>query len=327
MGKNWAITIGINQYNNLQPLDYAQRDAEVVRDFCLNEIQFEKVYHFANNSPPIAQDHGPPMASQPTYGTLRRFLRVRFEQSFLRTGDNFWFFFAGHGVRHEDRDYLMPIDADPGDVEGTAIPLNYVTERLRRCGADNVIMLIDACRSRGRRAGLGVGSEAQQGVITLFSCSPREASYEIEPLRQGSFTSALLQGLRIQGEGNCATVERLYQHLRYQVPRLNQTYGKPQQTPYGIVEPLTKNHLILLPRKATLADVDALKKDALRAEVQRDRQLARQYWIRVLAVSPADPEAIEGIERLTQGIAPPQPVPRVVNLEPASDAERITTNF
>ena len=306
MGRNWAITIGVNRYHNLHALRYAQQDAEAMRDFFQVEINFEQVYHFSDDSPPIVMDYGPPIASLPTYGTLRRFLRVRFEKAFMQDGDNFWFFFAGHGVRHEDRDYLMPIDADPGDVEGTGIPLNYITERLRRCGADNVVMLIDACRSRGSRSGVGVGTETQQGVITFFSCSPRESSYEIEELHQGAFTSVLLQGLRIQGAGNCATAERLYQYLRYHVPLLNQRYGKPQQTPYGMVEPPTKYHLILLPQQATLIDVATLKKNALRAEVQRDVQLARQFWIRVLSVSPADPEAIEGIERLSKSASEPQ---------------------
>jgi len=313
MGKNWAITIGINQYHNLQTLNFAQKDAEAMRDFFLDEINFDRVYHFTNESDPIEPVSGPPIASQSTFGTLRRFLRSRFEQPFLEAGDNFWFFFAGHGRRHEDRDYLMPIDGDPGDVEDTAIPIHYVTERLRRCGADNVIMLMDACRSQGRRSGLGIGSELQQGVISLFSCSPKESSYEIEELQQGAFTSALLQGLRLQGEGNCATVERLYQYLRVQVPALTQRYKKLSQMPYGIVEPPSKYHLILLPKQANVHDVNVLKKDALGAEVKHDLQLAEQYWIRVLAISPADSEAIEGIERLArtppapQSPAPPEP--------------------
>lgn len=153
MGKNWAIAIGINEYYNLQPLRYAQQDAERMRQFFRDDVGFEQVYHFSDSSPPIEQDYGPKISSQPTYATLRRFLRIRFEEPFLTAGDNFWFFFAGHGVRHEDRDYLMPLDADPGDIDDTAIPLSYVTERLRRCGADNVVLLIDACRSRG--SGMG----------------------------------------------------------------------------------------------------------------------------------------------------------------------------
>jgi len=309
MGKNWAIAIGINQYRYLQPLQYAVRDAAAMHDYFTRELGFERVYAFTDNSPPIPQDYGPALDSVPTFTTLKRFLRSRFEQPFLKPGDNLWFFFAGHGVRHEDRDYLMPLDGDPGEVEGTAIPLSYVTERLRRSGADNVVLLIDACRSEGKRMGIGVGEEVQQGVITLFSCSARESSYEIDQLQHGAFTYMLLRGLRLQGEGNCATVERLDQYLRHYLPQLNQRYNKPRQTPYTQVEPAAKYHLILLPRQATVRDAETLKMDAQRAELRKDFTLAKELWIRVLAVSPADHDAVEGIERLARVSAAPVPAP------------------
>ncbi|MBD2095111.1 SUMF1/EgtB/PvdO family nonheme iron enzyme [Trichocoleus sp. FACHB-591] len=298
MGKNFAICIGINQYDNMQPLHYAKRDAEAVRDYCLQDLGFEKVYYFSDDSPPIETDFGPPLRSGPTFGILSRFLRVRFEQRFLHPGDNFWFFFAGHGKRHRDRDYLMPLDADPGNTEGTGISIHHVTERLRRCGADNVILLLDACRNEGDRNGEGIGLETQQGVVTLFSCSPNERSYEIDELQHGAFTYTLLQGLRMQGEDNCATVERLYQYLRSQVPKLNNHYQKPRQIPYGHVEPLTKAHLILLPKQATPVDLRVLKTDALEAEVEQDWELAEQLWTRVLFVSPGDQQAIKAIKRV-----------------------------
>ncbi|MBD2095112.1 SUMF1/EgtB/PvdO family nonheme iron enzyme [Trichocoleus sp. FACHB-591] len=316
MGKNWAIAIGINQYDNLQPLSYAKRDAAAMRDYFLNEAGFEQVYYFAEDAPNIEQTYGPPFQPLPTFAKLDRFLDVRFEQPFLHPGDNFWFFFAGHGKRHRDRDYLMPSDVNPRNIEGTAIPLHYVTERLRRCGADNVILLLDACRNEGDRDGEGIGIETQQGVVTLFACSPNERSYEIDELQQGAFTHALLQGLRIQGEGNCATVERLYQHLRYQVPELNRRYQKPRQTPYTIAEPATKLHLILLPKQATLADVTILKNDALEAEAEQDWELAEQLWTRVLIVLPGDQQAIKAIKRVairsataSSRVTPAEPVP------------------
>lgn len=47
MAQNWAVVIGINQYEHLQrPLKYATRDAELMRDFLCNEAGFDKVYHF-----------------------------------------------------------------------------------------------------------------------------------------------------------------------------------------------------------------------------------------------------------------------------------------
>jgi hypothetical protein len=204
----------------------------------------------------------------------------------------------------------MPLDVDPGDIDDTAIPVSFVTERLQRCGADNVILLIDACRSWGQRDGQGVGTELQKGVITVFSCSPRERSYEIEELKHGSFTYALLEGLRLQDAANCATVERLDHYLSHQVPELNRQYRKPHQTPRTTIEPITKRHLILLPKQTTLLDdVKTLKLDAYQAERRRDWFTAKQLWIRVLAVSPADSEAIEGLMHLGRlSVEPSAPV-------------------
>ncbi|MCY7390830.1 MAG: SUMF1/EgtB/PvdO family nonheme iron enzyme, partial [Leptolyngbyaceae cyanobacterium CAN_BIN12] len=113
------------------------------------------------------------------------------------------------------------------------------------------------------------------------------------------FTAVLLYGLLIQVSGICATVERLDQHLRIQVPDLNRRYHKPRQTPYTTAEPNAKRHLILLPT-FDLADVMVLKNDALEAEADRDWELAEHLWTRVLAVSPADAQAIRAIKRIAR---------------------------
>ncbi len=298
MSQNWAICIGIDRYDNLQSLHFAKRDAESLRDFFQKEVAFEKVYFFAEDAPPIPTDFGEPIRSTPTGGTLRRFLRIRFEQKFLKPSDNFWFFFAGHGRRERDRDYLMPSDADPGNVAETAIPVSLVAERLRRCGAENVILLLDACRNEGARDGEGVGAEAQPGLVSISSCSPSERSYEIDELQHGAFTYSLLEGLRLEGEANCATVERLDQHLRFRVPELCQHYKKARQTPYTQAEPIEKRHLILLAKHARLSDIEPLRLDALQAETEGDFETADQLWWRVIAVSPVDAQAHEAVKRI-----------------------------
>jgi len=126
VSRNWAICIGINDYYNLQPLQYAVSDAASVRDYFLQHIQFEQVYFFTDNSPSIETPLGP-MRSQPTYANLKRFFRQRFAQPFLNVGDNFWFFFTGHGEFHEGHDYLMPLDVDPGNLEETALRISDIT--------------------------------------------------------------------------------------------------------------------------------------------------------------------------------------------------------
>ncbi|MEG4633172.1 GUN4 domain-containing protein [Microcoleus sp. AR_TQ3_B6] len=307
MAKNWAVVIGINEYEHLQrPLKYAKRDAELMRDFLCNEAGFEKVYHFSEDSSE--------KQLLPTRSNVMRLLHVRFEQPFMSAGDNFWFFFSGHGVRQNGCDYLMPTDGFPEDIANSNISVSYIIQRLRRCGADNIILILDACRDEGKSVeGIGrqTAEQAQQmGVISIASCSPNQISYEIEDLQQGVFTCALLEGLGSQGK--CATVERLNQYLIHRVPELNRQCGKPKQTPLTIAEPIEKSHLILLPKYATLADVDKLKTDAYRVEVNKNLELAKQLWIRVLAASPADMEAVEAIGRIAisqkqQGSIPYQP--------------------
>jgi formylglycine-generating enzyme required for sulfatase activity/uncharacterized caspase-like protein len=296
MGKNWAISIGINQYDNLQTLNFAKRDAEAMAAWFREEAKFDQVFLFTADSPPIPANT--PIPTQPIYGRVRRFLQAQFEQPLLKPEDNLWFFFAGHGMRHADKDYLMLADSDPGAIEQTAISVEYITERLRRSRADNVVLLLDACREESSRSGLGIGEEKHQGVITFYSCAANEKSWEIAELQHGSFTHTLLTGLRLHGEANCATVERLDRYINSFVPQLNIKYQKPRQNPYLKAEPPYKMYYILLEQSATLKDVESLKLQASLSENSGNFELAEQIWIRVLGVSRADLDAISAIQRI-----------------------------
>ena len=67
-----------------------------------------------------------------------------------RGADNFWFFYAGHGIVHNHQDFLLPCDGNPYDLEETAIPISFVTDCLRDCEAHNVVLVLDMCRNRTR---------------------------------------------------------------------------------------------------------------------------------------------------------------------------------
>jgi hypothetical protein len=224
-------------------------------------------------------------------------------------GDNFWFFFSGHGMRSGERDFLMPIDGDPDDVVESGISTAQVSEWLRGCGADNVVMVLDACRSGGMKDGKGIGDETregcrQTGVISLFSCSPNQFSYELEAHQQGAFTKVLLEGLGVQG--GCATVARLDEYLKRRVPEVVRDClgDRVSQVPYAIAEPINRSHLILMPQHSRPEDLNALKMDAFRAQVANDLRLAYQCWLRVnIASRGLDMEAIGEIVRLYPQIA------------------------
>ncbi|MEA5566660.1 caspase family protein [Anabaena sp. UHCC 0399] len=316
MGKNWAIVVGINNYDNLQPLKYAKRDAEAMQAWFKEEALFDQVFLFTEDSPQIPTN--PPISTQPTQGRFKRFLNAQFEEPLLKPEDNLWFFFAGHGKRFIDQDYLMFLDSDPTDYT-TAISVDYVTQRLRRCGADNVVLLIDACRDEGDRSGLGMGMQEHKGVITFYSCTANQKSWEIDELQHGSFTYSLLEGLRLKGEANCATVERLEHYLRYRVPQLTTYYKKSQQNPCLKAEPPYKMYYILLEQGARVKDIEPLKYQALLAETEGDLLLSKQLWVRVLAVSRGDWDAVEAIERIAiRQRESPDPIIKTLPSIPAS---------
>ncbi|MFN6000267.1 MAG: SUMF1/EgtB/PvdO family nonheme iron enzyme, partial [Dolichospermum sp.] len=162
----------------------------------------------------------------------------------------------------------------------------------------NVVLLLDACREESSRSGLGIGEEKHQGVITFYSCAANQKSWEIAELRHGSFTHTLLTGLRLHGEANCATVERLDRYLNSAVPQLNTRYQKEIQNPYLKAEPPYKMYYILLEQSATMRDVESLKLQASLSENSGNFELAEQIWIRVLGVSRADSDAISAIQRI-----------------------------
>ncbi len=61
MGRNWAIAIGINNYDSLQPLKYAQRDAEAMEAWFKQEASFDQVFLFTEDSPDIPAN--PPIST------------------------------------------------------------------------------------------------------------------------------------------------------------------------------------------------------------------------------------------------------------------------
>ena len=298
MSKNWAVVIGINGYNplNFTPLKYAKRDAERVHDF-FNSMQFEQVYLFTDDSAPIGLGNGIQVPSDPTYGNLVTFLEDRFQPGVLGVGDNCWFFFAGHGERHDGKDYLMPRDANSrGTKVISGLLVSEVREWLTRGGAGTVVMVLDACRSEGSRGGQFNPSN-QQGVVTFSSCNPSEKSWEVSELEQGVFTFAFLEALQLSGERSCATVERLGNYLKTRVPQLCEDHQKfPVQNPRVRVDPLEKQHFILMPQYARQADIELMKADGFRLAFQKKLRLAEQMFLQAnVAAMGRDFEIIQAL--------------------------------
>jgi Caspase domain len=248
MANYWAIAIGINQYQSFQPLIYAQRDAQLFRDFLVAEGGFEADHCLLMTDGSSAPDH----VAYPSRGNIQARI-VQICQQILRPGDLLWCFFSGYGVRFRGADYLMPVDSDPSQVETTGIPMESIYRLLDAAPTNDIIVVLDINRSQSSLTGEGVGAETaalakKYGIATILSCLPEQFSHETLALRQGLFTSALVEAIRYQG---CVTLEQLVEYLGDRLPQLSEHHWRPRQEPFAIIPP-EKEYLLIVPEQAAV---------------------------------------------------------------------------
>jgi hypothetical protein len=250
-----CIAIGINQYQLLQPLSYAQEDAEAVYTFLVEEAGFSR------DECLLMTDSSPSLWGNSTYPNRENILRLTENlcTEHLQQGDLLWCFFSGYGVSHEGKDYLMPVDGNPADIKGTGIPVELLLNTLKKAPTETMLVLVDMNRSQIVKAGETIGVQTAElarnlEIPTVLSCRPNQVSRETSALRQGFFTTALLEGLR---SGQCMTLKGLDRFLSDRLPELCDHHLRPKQEPLMVVSPPGKAHLVILPDVSGVASAEA----------------------------------------------------------------------
>ncbi len=154
-------------------------------------------------------------------------------------------------------DYLLLSDTDVENIETSSLSVNYVIQRLQLIGANNIIVIIDACRDNKDSC---VKHETQQqirkmGQISIFSCSRYEYSREEPKIQQGVFTHTLLKAFR-SGQ---VTPKKLDEYLPSEIAKLS------KQTPIVNFGSTAQSNLILTPNYANEDDIENLRSDAFTA--------------------------------------------------------------
>ncbi|MEA5501424.1 peptidase C14 [Limnoraphis robusta Tam1] len=240
-----CITIGINQYQYLQPLSYAQRDAEALHSFLVEKAGFSPDQSL------LMSDTSPEVWGIPTYpnrDNLDDWIDALCKEQ-LHSGDQLWCFFSGYALTHEGQDYLMPIDSNPANIEATGLSIKSLFEKLKQAPTSELLVLLDINRSQGARAGTAVGAATmelanQMAIPTLLSCRPDQVSRETSALRHGFFTAAILEALN---SGECKTIQSLCHFLSNRLPQLTDQHLRPKQNPVFVLNPAGKIDQIILP--------------------------------------------------------------------------------
>jgi len=157
------------------------------------------------------------------------------------------FYYAGHGVQVNGKNYLIPVDADIRSEDDIATQGADVTEMLDRLGQNDVgmnIVILDACRNNpfndagaivadGRRlrfrgstlAGLAP-QDAPTGTLVAFATAPGAVAIDGLESDHSLYTKHLLANLSTPG----LPVEQLFKRVRLAVTQETQRRQVPWES-------------------------------------------------------------------------------------------------
>ena len=225
--KRVALIIGNNAYENVGPLEKAVNDARAM-DKALAAIGFATI-----------------RAENTTHRQMN--LKLLEFASQLEQGDEALFFFAGHGVEIDGRNYLLPTDvpdAAPGQdelIKSLSVGSDVVLDYIRRKGVRVSILILDACRNNPfKRAGtrsLGgtrglAQARAPEGTFIMYSAGVGQLA--LDTLGEGDshpnsvFTRSLIPLLKEPGLSLPQTARK----VRRQVQKLAKRVSHSQRPAY-----------------------------------------------------------------------------------------------
>lgn len=187
--KRVALVIGNSAYINTAPLVNPRNDAEDLTKMLIS-LGFDVVSGFDLDSRGMRD-------------------KVRDFGDKLTDADVAMFFYAGHALQVNGRNYLAPVNTNirhEGDLDFETIPMDFVQRQMER-KTKTVLLFLDACRnnplarnlrkssrSTGATRGLARETNSSEGTFIAFATQPDNVALDGDG-RNSPFTTALLANL------------------------------------------------------------------------------------------------------------------------------------
>ena len=198
-----AVVIGNYdyKYKNVPKVEYARRDATVISEY------LKQVFGFPSEN--IISIHDASLANMvDVFGSKGKVDKSRISH-FFSEGDEIFIYYTGHGLPGgfpDKKGYLVPVDANPDNIETTGYSLETLYSNLNQINARKKTIVIDACFSGESQSGSILKSSSRMyikadlgqlknGTIITSSSGRQMASWYHEK-RHSIFTYFFLKGIK-----------------------------------------------------------------------------------------------------------------------------------
>ncbi len=213
-----AVVVGIEKYSDIPDAQFAERDAEAVKDHLI-------ALGFPSRN--VVLLSGP----KAVRSALEKYLETWLPRN-VKEDSRVFFYFSGHGAPDVKTGmaYLVPWDGDAGFLPNTAYPIERLYKKLGELKAREIVVAMDACFSgAGGRSVLAKGArplvmKVDAGTIpqqlTVFAAaSAEQITSTLEDQGHGTFTYYFLKGLSgaAKDRSGAVTAGGLYDYLKPKV--------------------------------------------------------------------------------------------------------------
>lgn len=211
---NFALVIGVEEYDGLPDADFAERDAEAVRKHLIALGYPKRNILYLTGK-------------QALKSSIEKYVEAWLPRN-VKPASRVFVYFSGHGspsVRSGDA-YLVPWDGDLKFIENTGYPVKRLYERLGALRAKQVVVALDACFSgAGGRSVIAKGTRplvmkvdtglaSMRKLVVLSASAADEVTGAKDDQGHGLFTYYFLKGLNGgASKPGRATVRGLYNFI------------------------------------------------------------------------------------------------------------------
>jgi hypothetical protein len=234
--KDWALVIGIEEYGSLPPVNYAKRDALVVKEY------FNKVLGVPEENIITLID------KDATKSRIEGFIKQYLPDN-VSNETTLYVYFAGHGApdMSKGEPYLVPYDGDTRFLEQTGYNLKDFYQDLNKMKVQKVLIFLDSCFGgvaarasdmlvKGARPALvhvQNATIASEKIVSMSATNESQTSISYDEEKHGLFTYYLLRGLQGMADtdgDHYVSLKELYEYVKVNVSRAARRLGK-EQTP------------------------------------------------------------------------------------------------